>query len=162
NAGLSFAMARSNLGSQSCAVWPFFVERTHDLAAALAIAAKELDPSLAATAGKLVGIAARLEQVSPHGARTTAGASAPAEQPLLTDAGRSDLAGLLRRARQLEQDLFVTHLGAPVEQRDRLARAARRLRDSVIRPLESAIARTSTTAGASESPSPVADGAPFA
>lgn len=161
NAGLSFAMARSNLGSQACAVWPFLVERTRDLAVALSKTAEELDDCLTATAGQLVGIAARLEQASPLCAPGSAAVSAPSEHDAPPSAAeRAEWTSLCARARRLENDIVVAHLTARVEERDRLARAAKRLRDSVIRPLETAIERVS--AGGDASPVPPADETPFA
>jgi CDGSH-type Zn-finger protein len=163
NAGLSFAMARSNLGSQPCTVWPFLVERTRDLAAAVSNASEELDAALVTTAGKLVGIAARLELASPLG-RPANGASPAASEPDASPnaSQRAELASLCARARRLENDIFVAHLMAPVDERERLARAAKRLRDSVVRPLETVIERASSSGGASESPASPADATPFA
>jgi CDGSH-type Zn-finger protein len=163
-AGLSFTMARSNLGAQPCTVWPYFVERTRDLAAALSKASEELDAGLATTAGQLVGLAARLEQGSPLGTPLRNPAvSAPPERDTSSGASvRAELSSLCAHARRLENDVFVAHLPARVDEQERLARAARRLRDSVIRPLEAAVERTSIGADATEGPASPLDEAPFA
>jgi CDGSH-type Zn-finger protein/uncharacterized Fe-S cluster protein YjdI len=65
NAGLSFAMARSNAGPERVAIWPLLTERTRELAASCANAALEIDGSLADTAKRLFDLALRLEQASP-------------------------------------------------------------------------------------------------
>jgi CDGSH-type Zn-finger protein/uncharacterized Fe-S cluster protein YjdI len=75
HAGLSFAMARSNAGPDSITIWPLLAERTRELAASCAVAAKEVDPSLGITARGLNVLAARIEEASP--VATTAMATAP-------------------------------------------------------------------------------------
>lgn len=152
NAGLSFAMARSNLGAQQCGAWLFLVERTRELAAAFAEASKELGESLTTTSGRLVGIALRLEQGSPlttakTQATTASTIPARADDPRLPVPERAELLSLRSRARALENCLvrLIAHIGTAAAERERLARAAQRMRNSVIRPLESALSTASTS-----------------
>jgi CDGSH-type Zn-finger protein/uncharacterized Fe-S cluster protein YjdI len=65
HAGLSFAMARSNAGSEQVALWPLLAERTRELSASCADAAKEVHPSLEATGKRLLELASGLDQASP-------------------------------------------------------------------------------------------------
>jgi CDGSH-type Zn-finger protein/ferredoxin len=167
NAGISFAMARSNLGWQQGAVWPFLVERTRDLAAGCSVLSKELDASLAATAGRLVAIASRLEQGSPLTATSAHAAAAPTELARTIPAAddgrlpaheRAELLSILARARELETDLFIAHIGTASGDGERFHRAAQRMSNSVIRPLSAALSpesrsdRTEATASAEAGP----------
>jgi CDGSH-type Zn-finger protein/uncharacterized Fe-S cluster protein YjdI len=65
NAGLSFAMARSNMGAQQCANWQILIERTREVSSGFANAARDLDPLLANTAARLLDVAKNLEIDSP-------------------------------------------------------------------------------------------------
>lgn len=153
NAGLSFAMARSNIGAQQCGAWRFLMERTRELAAACAEASKELGgSSLTTTSGRLIGIALRLEQGSPLAiakTETTIASAIPAraDDPRLPARERAQLLSLLSRARALENRLvpLIAYIGTAAAGRERLAGAAQRMRASVIRPLEIALTTTLTS-----------------
>jgi CDGSH-type Zn-finger protein/uncharacterized Fe-S cluster protein YjdI len=87
NAGLTFAMARSTLGSLQAASWAVLEERTRELAAGLAEVAGAIDAALGASATELLGVATRIAAARPGAAAAVsplavsipvAAASAPA------------------------------------------------------------------------------------
>ncbi len=80
HAGLSFAVARSTMGSQQCGAWPLLAERTRELASACADAAKALDSSLEECARRLGAIALRIDRAAPVARGSDVAASAGAAQ----------------------------------------------------------------------------------